>query len=564
MTDAAGAEHTPRGIVSVVSATPIEPLILQVEFSDGASGLVDLGQVARGPIFEALRDAALFNRVELDPDLGTVVWPNGADADPLVLRELLDQQSSAPSTPSNQPGDDKNPSATTLPFFGAIRGRQIHYGDNLPVLRERIPSESVDVVYLDPPFNSKRNYNVLYRTHTGEESPESVTAFEDFWIWDSRTEEHYRELTQDNSPLSRALQAFRSFLSQSDLMAYLVMMAPRLAELRRVLRPSGSIYLHCDQTASHYLKVLMDVVFGANAFLNNVVWLYGLGGSSKRYWPRKHDDLLWYAKKPGSHYFEPDMVPATSVRMAGQLKKAPDYWDIPTINNMAAERLGFPTQKPLALLERIVRSSSPQGGVVLDPFCGCGTTVEAAERLGRTWVGIDISYLAIDIVEKRLLRSFGPRIANQYTLFGKPASMEDAVQLYEQRELEFERWAVTLVEAEPVTARGTDLDGLIRFPMPDGESDGVAGVHVAANGSTPAAVSSIRSALDRSDASLGVVIPLRRSASLRRQAASAGTWTWPVTGRKFPRIQVISVEELLHGDRPSLPPPLMPYASRVS
>jgi len=187
----------------------------------------------------------------------------------------------------------------------------------------------------------------------------------------------------------------------------LVKMAVRLLELRRVLKPTGSLYIHCDGAAGHYLKVAMDAVFGAENFLNDIAWCYGLGGSSRRYLPRKHDSILWYSGAPNGHYFAPEMIPATSVRMAGQVKKVPDYWLIPTINNMAKERTGYPTQKPEALLERIIKTSSRPGDLVLDPFCGSGTTIVVAQRLGRRWVGIDCRAEAIKITQRRLSKIRG-------------------------------------------------------------------------------------------------------------------------------------------------------------
>jgi hypothetical protein len=174
--------------------------------------------------------------------------------------------------------------------------------------------------------------------------------------------------------------------------------------MKRLLKKTGSIYVHCDWHASHYIKVEMDKIFGYENFLNEVVWCYGLGGSSNRYWPRKHDVILWYSKVKDGHFFEPDLVPATSRRMAGQLKKAPDYWDIPTINNKAKERIGYPTQKPEALLERIIKSSCPPGGVVGDFFCGGGTTPAVAQRLGRQWIACDQSRVAVAVTADRLIR----------------------------------------------------------------------------------------------------------------------------------------------------------------
>ena len=227
-------------------------------------------------------------------------------------------------------------------------------GDNLEVMRG-MPSESVDLIYADPPFNSNADY--------GE--------FDDRWAGDD----------------------------------YLAFMEERLLEMHRLLKPTGSLYLHCDPTMSHYLKVLMDTTFGRKNFRNEIIWCYGLGGSSKRFFSRKHDVLLFYVMGL-KYYFDKPRVPATSMRMKGQMKGMTDVWDIPTINNMAKERVGYPTQKPLALLERIIKASSNEGDTVLDPFCGSGTTLVAAERLGRKGVGIDANPQAVAITRDRLEKTF--------------------------------------------------------------------------------------------------------------------------------------------------------------
>jgi DNA modification methylase len=285
------------------------------------------------------------------------------------------------------------PSGQRAPTQSAADG-SLHMGDNLHVLREQVADGSVDLVYLDPPFKSGGRYR-------GSSAAEVV--FEDVWSWTPEVEQQLDELTGSvASRVRTALSAFRTLLGESGMLAYLTTMAPRLDELRRVLSPTGSLYLHCDGSASHYLKVLMDAIFGEENFLNNIVWLYGLGGSSRRYWPRKHDDILWYSRERGGQYFEPSTVPARSARMKGQQKKAPDFWDIPAINNMAAERVGYPTQKPEALLGRIIESSSRPGDVVLDPCCGSGTTLVVARRLGRRWIGIDRSPTAIELSWERL------------------------------------------------------------------------------------------------------------------------------------------------------------------
>lgn len=235
-------------------------------------------------------------------------------------------------------------------------------GDNLLVLRA-LPDASLDLIAIDPPFFSGRGY----RGQAG--------AFSDVW--------------------------------QAGMPGYLAWLNARLWEMRRLLRPAGSIYLHLDWHAVHYVKVEMDRLFGPDCFLNDIAWLYGLGGSSARSWPRKHDRILWYSRTPDGQHFMPPLVPATSQRMRGQLKKAPDYWDIPTLNNMAAERSGYPTQKPAALLERIIASSCPPGGTVADFFCGSGTAAVVAQRLGRHWLACDVSAEAAGVTERRLLAEGG-------------------------------------------------------------------------------------------------------------------------------------------------------------
>lgn len=268
------------------------------------------------------------------------------------------------------------------------------------MLRDSFADASVDLIYLDPPFNSDQNY---YLTNSAEEN--EPQAFKDRWRWDDKAETALIELKRrGENTLADFFTGVELFLGKSPLLVYLTMMGRRLVELRRVLKNQGSIYLHCDQNASAHLRLLMDAVFGTENYLNTIVWCYGLGGSSARRWPRKHDDILWYSRQPHSYYFEPDLIPAASQRMKGKSKKAPDYWIIPTINNMAKERCGWPTQKPLALLERIIRSSSRPGDVALDPFCGSGTTLEAALRLGRKAAGIDNSSAAIELTQRRLLR----------------------------------------------------------------------------------------------------------------------------------------------------------------
>ena len=252
-------------------------------------------------------------------------------------------------------------------------------------------SETVDLIYLDPPFNSKADYSAPIG------SAAAGAAFKDTWSLDDLDNE-WIELMESRYPsLWRVLQAA---MSPSDK-SYLVYMAIRLLEMRRILKPTGSIYLHCDPTMSHYLKLVMDAIFGRERFVNEIVWGYGLGGSSPRWWSRKHDIILFYTSTD-SYCFDKPTQPATSNRMKGQQKGMTDVWDIPSINNRAKERTGYPTQKPLALLHLIVAASSRPGDVVLDPFCGCATTLVAADDLQRHWVGIDISPKAAELVKGRI------------------------------------------------------------------------------------------------------------------------------------------------------------------
>lgn len=435
----------------------------------------------------------------------------------------------------------------------------LYYGDNLDVLRQHVKDESVDLVYLDPPFKSDKNYNVLFAEQDGSRSAAQIKAFDDTWTWDQGAARAYQEIVEEGPErLSEAMHAFRQLLGDSDMMAYLAMMAPRLVQLRHVLKTTGSIYLHCDWTASAHLRLLMDAVFGPQSFLNNVVWCYGLGGSSKRYWPRKHDDILWYCKSPSHHYFEAAQVPASSQRMKGQMKKAPDYWDIPTINNMAKERLGYPTQKPEALLERIIQSSSKEGDTVLDPFCGCGTAVAVAQRLNRRWIGIDITHLAVTVIKHRLQDAFGDEL--HYNVIGEPVSLPDAQALAKEDPYQFQYWALGLVGARPVERKkGADrgIDGRLYF------HDEVQGAKTkqiilqvkSGQNISVAHVRDLRGVVDREQAEMGVLITLQEpSQPMRTEAAGAAFYHSPGWQQRYPRLQILTVAELLAGKRIEYPP----------
>lgn len=516
----------------------------------------------------------------------------------------------------------------------------LYYGDNLEVLREHVGPGTVDLVYLDPPFNSNRNYNVIFarRAHKAADAAQ-IQAFEDTWHWTPETDAQYHDAVAGGAPMAvaDALHAMHSLLGENDAMAYLVNMAPRLVELHRVLKPTGSIYLHCDPTMSHYLKVLMDSVFGPERFRGEITWKRTTTHSDAKRWSPVADNLLYYTKGPnptwhpqhGPHddaYLEdkyrfvdpdgrryqldnmtspnprPNMMyewkghaspPAgwrysketmakldaegriwypdskdKRPRLKRYLDEMPgvlpgNIWtDISPINSRAAERLGYPTQKPLALLERIIAASSNEGDLVLDPFCGCGTTVDAAARLKRRWIGIDITYLAVDLIIKRLQHTFGDDFTKTFDVLGIPRDDEGAKALFVHSPTEFERWAVSLVNGTPRGQAGDKgVDGVVRFFTDAKNATGRVIVSVKGGDTVgPQFVRDLLGTIETQKAELGLLITrVPATRGMVDAADHAGTYTWPVNGEKFSRIQLVTVGDLLGGKRPKLPPALTPY-----
>jgi len=507
---------------------------------------------------------------------------------------------------------------------------QLYFGDNLDVLRRYVGDASVDLVYLDPPFNSNASYNVLFKEHDGAEAASQIQAFEDTWRWDENAARAYQETVEAGGKLSQALQAFRNLVGESDMLAYLSMMAPRLQELRRVLKPTGSIYLHCDPTASHYLKLLMDAVFGAEHFTNEVVWQRtNAKGLAFTRLARNHDIILSYSKSdewtwnaqytlhdPGYvrkfyRYTEPDTgrryrladltnpnknrpnltyeflgvtrvwrwtrprmqeayekglvvqsgpgkVPALK-RYLDEQEGNPlgDNWtDIRPVQAQAVERLGYPTQKPVALLERIVASSSNDGEMVLDPFCGCGTTIDAAQKLGRRWIGIDITPLAINLIRHRLKDTYGEAINETYEVIGEPTSVPDARVLAAQDPFHFQTWALGLVGARPVEEKkGADrgVDGRLYFHDDPGGKTKQIVFSVKAGKTNVAHVRDLCHVVDREGAEMGVLISMHPNTQpMRAEAADTGSYESP--WGKHPKIQLLTVSELLKGVRIDMPP----------
>ena len=307
-----------------------------------------------------------------------------------------------------------------MPRRSVDKSRRLYGGDCLKIL-PTLEAKSVDLIYLDPPFNSNADY----------------ATFTDSWDWQAPIHEPIYEALLAHKTISKTAEGLMAILGRCGMLAYLLFMAERLLAMQRVLKKTGSIYLHCDPTASHYLKIVMDSIFGADNFCNEIIWHYTGGGRSKAYFSRKHDVIFWYSNgakprfnidavrvpyKETSGYAKGGIKAKSGKHYAPHPKGTPidDVWDIPMVNPMAKERFGYPTQKPLTLLERIITASSDEGDVVLDPFCGSGTTLIAAEELKRNWLGIDVSPLAIDMTLKRLTDIYGEEISSQIRLiFGK-------------------------------------------------------------------------------------------------------------------------------------------------
>lgn len=475
---------------------------------------------------------------------------------------------------------------------------KLYYGDNLEVLRLHIPDESVDLVYLDPPFNSNANYNVLFAEEDGTRAAAQIEAFGDTWRWDQAAAAAFQETVEAGGEVADAMVAFQTLLGGSNMLAYLSMMAPRLIELKRVLKPTGSLFLHCDPTASHYLKILLDSIFGAKHFRNEIVWNYHGPASPKiRQFPRKHDVIFWYSvsdewvfnrddirvphsKKTqenfqegnlGSGFIEDETLGDDDV-LHSKGKVVEDWWVMAIAPRSQKEYLGFPTQKPLKLLKRIIKAASNPGDVVLDPFCGCGTTIAAAEILDRHWIGIDVTYLATALIKVRLamLEEGAPKI--DYQVIGEPQSIEDAKQLAKDDPYQFQWWALGLVGARRLDEKkGKDkgIDGRFRF-FDEGAKTKQVILSVKAGKVQPTHVRDLVGVLDREDAAIGVLISMNEpTADMRKEAASAGMYKSKLTDSSHPRVQLLTVEELLDGKRIDLPssiktPILEPKAEKLS
>ena len=510
----------------------------------------------------------------------------------------------------------------------------LFYGDNLKILREYIPDESVDLIYLDPPFNSHRNYNVLFKDESGQEMTSQIRAFEDTWHWVAATEEILYSLI--NHRAGEMLSNLCQFMGKNQMTAYLVMMTVRLIELHRVLKPSGSLYLHCDPTASHYLKIVLDCIFGVDNFRNEIIWQRTSAHSDSKTCGNAHDVIFLYSKTNHflwvkqfqeynddyvkSHYrykdqddrfFRTDNLTAMGlsgggyeyewngvtkiwrlplhrmqelhdkgkirytrngvaelIRYLDEMPGMPlqDIWsDVPPINSQAKERLGYPTQKPVALLARIIKASSNEGDWVLDPFCGCGTATVAAEELKRRWIGIDVTHLAIALQKYRLKDVFNLIDKKDYQVLGQPEDLPSARQLALDDRYQFQWWAGSLIKAMPFGGelggkkgkKGSDqgIDGFINFiDEPNGKFKKII-VQIKSGKVKSGDIRDLIGVVQREQSAIGVFITLEPpTKEMKEEAVKAGFYFSPGWNQNYPKIQILTIEELLKGQSVQMPP----------
>ena len=466
-----------------------------------------------------------------------------------------------------------------------MQDNALYYGDCLDWMREWLPDarESVDLIYLDPPFNSNADYNIIFGAENG--TPAQVRGFTDTWKWDNRAAERVARIERARAhPLHESTRAFKALLGESGMLAYLTYMGERLAMLRDLLKPTGSIYLHCDPTASHYLKALMDALFGAAQFRNEIVWCYTGPGNTPRWFPRKHDTLLFYCKDDGvGATFNRDAVripyaqlnvqhrekaesgigggltPETVEEYRQRGKVPEDYWleardDMSPVGRIKSENLHYPTQKPVNLLKRIIEASSNPGDLVLDPFCGGGTTIVAAHDLNRRWVGVDISATAIDIIQDRRLKPLGVEAES----FGIPRDLASARKLASEKPFDFEIWAVTRVPGlgpnqSQVGDRGIDGRGTLLAKAADHDSDLVL---AQVKGGRTFNLSQFRDFLDvvrHENAAAGVYITMNPVTSSEARARASQQGEIQVGAGRYPRVQLWSIAEFFEGRYPQLP-----------
>jgi len=478
---------------------------------------------------------------------------------------------------------------------------KLFYGDNLEVLRKYIKDDSIDFCYIDPPFNSQRNYNQIYN-NIGSDDKAQTQAFIDTWTWDNEAVKGFEQITTNyNGVFTKQsielIIGLEKVLSKGDLLAYLISMTIRIAEIFRVLKPTGSFYLHCDPTASHYLKLVCDSIFCAKGgdFKNEIIWNYKRWTATSYRYQRMHDVILFYTKSDKYtfnmqyvdyqqttlkyHHWETDEngrefywkkgrnIETYRVYKDDKGVKRSDVWDIPQIGPIAKERLGYPTQKPEILLNILIDASSNKGDLILDAYCGCGTTITVAERLNRNWIGIDITYQSISLIIKRMEDSFGKSVLNNIEINGIPEDLASAVALANKKEdktrKEFEKWAVLAYSNNRAMInekKGADsgIDG-IAF-MHDRKENGdieLKRVLFSVKSDKSPHVSYIRDlhgTIERDKAAMGYFITLYPpTKQMIAECKKIGKYKNNLIGCEYPKIQIVTIEDILKGDRISIP-----------
>ena len=465
--------------------------------------------------------------------------------------------------------------------------KKLYYGDNLEVLRRYIKDDSIDLCYIDPPFNSKRNYNQIYN-NTGSDDKAQAQAFIDTWSYDDEAVKGFGQITTNyNGVFTKQsielIIGLEKVLGKGDLLAYLISMTLRIAEIFRVLKPTGSFYLHCDPTASHYLKLVLDSIFCPKGgdYQNEIIWWYETGGIPKKDFSRKHDVIFRYTKSNEYTFNAKDVLENRSdevlrriatgnpsaTRSTGLYRHPSDVWKIASINAMAKERLGYPTQKPETLLEKIIKASSNEGDIILDIYSGCGTTVAAAERLNRNWIGVDITYQSISLILKRLEDSFGKSVLNDIEINGIPEDFESAVALAHKKDdktrKEFEKWAVLTYSNNRAMInekKGADagIDG-IAFMQERNENSDIELKQVlfsVKSDKTPhvSYIRDLHGTIEREKAAIGYFITLfPPTRDMITECKKIGKYKNNLMEQEYPKIEIVTVEDILNGKRITIP-----------
>jgi site-specific DNA-methyltransferase (adenine-specific) len=465
---------------------------------------------------------------------------------------------------------------------------KLFYGDNLEVLRKYIKDETIDLCYIDPPFNSQRNYNQIYN-NIGTEDKAQAQAFIDTWTWDDHANQALLQIQENylghfTTKSIDLITGLIKVLGKDSLLAYLVSMTLRIAEIHRVLKPTGSFYLHCDPNTSHYLKLVLDSIFCSQGghFINQIIWCYDTGGRSNKFYPRKHDIIFYYSKSKNrlfndqlvrlsrdtSTMHEPILEDENGRQYQRNIKNGKEYryyldhgvlpndwWiDIQALNPSAKERLGYPTQKPETLLERIILASSNENDLVLDAYCGCGTTIAVAQRFKRKWIGIDITYQSISLILKRLEDTFGKEILDLIELNGVPKDLESGRALANKKDdrtrKEFEKWAVLTYSNNRAIInqkKGADkgIDGTAYFQGENQEPEKII-LQVKSGKVGTKDLRDLQGTLTLENAVIGILITLQPpTKEMIKVAKSAGVYHNKFMSKPWDKLQIVTIQEIL-------------------